>query len=80
MAMHRITVRDPDGQVRHWACNGEREGVFTRLPSEPAYRQLVGTGQAPRFRDAGHFRRYLHARFDVRGRMIDRWGWDDIRS
>lgn len=58
-----LTIELTDGS--EWACNREREGIFSRRP-DGTWQQHTGTGQTPRFRDASHMSRYLHQAFRSR--------------
>ena len=70
-----ITLKDGS----EWACNAEREGVFSRRPDGTWQRQL-GTEQTPRFASAQALSRYVHARFrasdgETLPRMTGAAGW-----
>ena len=70
-----ITLKDGS----EYACNRMGEGLFTRR-KDGTWQQLSGTWQTPRFRDAQHLSRYVHARMrDEMGeklpRMTGHSGW-----
>lgn len=77
--MRFVKIQRYGGDVVDYACNSQGRGLYL-WDDETLYTEILSPTKTERFKSPEQFASYIHQKFELTGKIVERGGWPKPRN